>query len=309
MQYIIARNIKTFIFKKLYLLFIYLIYSLFIITNIAKSDGWVLNKYEGLFIATINIQSFNSTTSVGEFDKNKRVLQTQYILYSEYGFTDSFTFGGKIIANDNFFTKNNIFFGKPTDRSFGLDGASIFGRYCLYQNRIMVLSLSQTIQTPSAYNENNVSYFGLKVWQYEPKIELGFNLGKDTFTTITFGWHGNIEHWYDEMRLDITFGHYIMHEMMFLINFQKYIYYIKDKDKANMNFNLTNIPIYDFFAKSGFAKITFSVILNLDFNAKLQLGVYTTIKSKFTKTENLNIELYGCFISFWLFFDAKKFFI
>ena len=307
MQYIIVRNIKTFL-QKTYLLFVLSLLYCLCICNNAKSDAWVLKKYEGLFIATINIQSFNSTTTIGEFDKNKRVLQTQYILYSEYGLTNNFTFGGKIIANDNFFTKNNSFFGKPTDRSFGLDGASVFGRYCLYQNNVMVLSVSHTIQTPSVYKENVVSYFGLKVWQYEPKIELGFNLGEDTFATITFGWHGNIKHWYAEMRLDITLGHYIMHEIMLLVNFQKYIYYIKDKEKANMNFNLTNIPLYDFFAKSGFAKITFSCIINLDYNAKLQLGVYTTIKSKFTKTENLNINLYGCFISFWLFFDTKKFF-
>ena len=301
MPCIIEKNIKI---VKLLTLFCF--YFLIFHHN-AKADAWTQKKQSLLLITTMNILSFNSTTSLGTFNPKQRVLQAQYILYGEYGLTDGITFGGKIIANDNFLSKNNSFFYKSTHRSFGLDGGQIFGRFKIYQNNFFVISVSQLIQSPSVYKDNEASYFSIKYWQYEPKLEIGFNIKKHTFSTISFGWHGNIKNWYDEMHLDITLGHYFSSDIMFLLQFQKYIFYIKQNNKhITSNYNLINIPIYDLITKKGFSKITLSFVFNVDKNIKFGLGLFTTIQTNKAKKQNLNIDLYGGFISLWFLFGQNS---
>ena len=261
------------------------------------ADGWTRQKGTGLITFTGFFQQFNKTADYGDYDEKEKVFQMQLISYLEYGLTNRITIGGKLILVDNMSTHNNKFYGKRTAQSFGLDMAQVFGRFRIFKTQNFVLSLSQTIQTPSFFKKNNVSYYSLQVWQYEPRIEIGIDLTKNDFLTASFGWHGNIQHWYDEMRLEIQYGHYLTKHLLFLLRFKKYIYYIKNSGKeVQANYQLINISISDIFAKTGFAKITAVLVADIGKNTKLEFGIYSTVKTKLFKTENLNLNMKGFFI-------------
>ena len=261
------------------------------------ADGWTRQKGTGLITLTSFFQQFNKTTDYGDYDDKEKIFQMQLISFLEYGLTSRITIGGKIILVDNMLTHNNTFYGKRTAQSFGLDMAQVFARFRIFKTKNFTLSFSQSIQTPSIFKKNNVSYYSLQVWQYEPRIEIGVNLTQDDFLTASFGWHGNINHWYDEMRLEIQYGHYLTKHLLFLLRFKKYIYYIKNNGKeVQANYQLINISISDIFAKTGFAKITAVLVVDVGKNTKLEFGAYSTIKTKLFKTENLNLNMKGFFI-------------
>ena len=99
------------------------------------------------------------------------------------------------------------------------------------------------------------------------------------------------------MRLEIQYGHYLTKHLLFLLRFKKYIYYIKNNGKeVQANYQLINISISDIFAKTGFAKITAVLVVDVGKNTKLEFGAYSTIKTKLFKTENLNLNMKGFFI-------------
>lgn len=279
--------------------YVYIFSVLIFVFSAQKSsaDGWTRQKGTGLITLSSFFQQFNKTTDYGDYDPNEKVFQMQLISFFEYGLTNRITIGGKVILIDNMSTKNNTFYGTRTGQSFGLDMAQIFGRFRLFKTKYFVLSFSQIVQTPSLFKKNNVSYYSLQVWQYEPRIEIGINLTLDDFLIASFGWHGNINHWYDEMRLEIEYGHYLSKHILFLLRLKKYIYYIKSNgQEVQNNYRLINISISDIFAKTGFAKITAVLVVDVGKNTKLEFGFYSTIKTKLLKTENLNLNMKGFFI-------------
>ena len=267
----------------------------------AFCDGWTQEKGRGLLIFALNTSLFNGINSLGEFDESKKVLQLQPILYGEYGLMDRFTLGGKVITNYNLFSHNNSFLGRRTEHSIGLNSSSVFGRLRLFKSQYFVFSISGEIQSPSYYKDSDIAYYGLRVWQYLSKMEFGFNIFDD-FLVLTVAWQGNIKHWYNELHFELTYGHYFIPELLLLVRFQKFIYFISNKDKAQNIMVAEYKSVLDFLSNSGFAKISISLATNLTKNMIIEFGVYSTISAKFLKTEKLNIGMRGFFTSLWYYF-------
>ena len=267
----------------------------------SRADAWVQKRGEGLAIYSINIQSHNTVNSIGQFDKSRRIQQVQHSIYGEFGLTNRLTIGGKIFATDNMLNRHNSVFSKNIKRSFGLNSGLLFTRLGLIRNsEIVALSLVTAIETPSYYHSNIASYYGLKKWQYETRAELGININKSNFLVFGAGYHGNINHWYDEVRFDVLYGHYFIPELLFMVRFQKYVYIVKNRHKAVMSYGKFNVSVFDFLTKSGFAKLTMSFATNVSDHVVVEFGGYSSIKSKLTFTQKLNIQLYGGFASVWV---------
>ena len=292
---------KQYIIHQICFIVFALFYYFVINDNIVKADGFVQKKGEGLFISTIAFQQFNGVDTTGAYDESKKVMQMQFNEYFEYGFTKRITIGGKLIMTDSFLNSKNSWFKKAEHHTFGLDSFSLFTRIRIFQTKHFILSFYQGFQTPSWYKQNPASYFGLKCWQYDSKLEIGINLNKKSFFTLSFGYHGNIKHWYDELRLDLTYGHYFMPKLLMLAKFQKYVYYVKQKELRYTFIGATDFSFADLFERNGFAKFTLSFVSPISEKLSLEVGFYTTIKSKFLKTQNLNLDMQGVYFSLWWF--------
>lgn len=266
----------------------------------SKADAWTQNKGNGIIIGSIEAKQFNGIDTIGRFDKNKPIHQTVFNVYGEYGITDRFTIGGKIIAVDSMQMQDNTFLSKVKNRSFALDTTQFFTRIRIFKNDFFVLSIVAQIGLPSFYKESDISYFSIKKWNYEPRIEMGFNFGKNDFLTLTAGYHRNIKHFYDEGRFELTYGHYI-ESVLFMAKLQKYIYIITNKDEMNLSYSKLSLlsSIYDYLSKSGFAKLNLSMVFPVDDKLKLEIGGYMSLKTKLLFTENLDLNLKGIYISVW----------
>lgn len=301
MVFIVEKDIKN--LKKtaiFYILFFLLLIVKFVFfQNISLADGWVQPKGKGLLTGTFALQQFNGTDETGNYDKNRKIMQSQYLFYGEYGITNRITLGGKMILTDSMLNSKNSWLHKADKHSFALDSSQIFMRLKIYQNEWFVLSYGSAFQSPSVYSENEASAFSIKKWQYEQRVEIGVAIGKKDFLTMMFAYHGNIKHWYDEMHLDLTFGHYFIKELLMLIKFQKYFYIITDSDKKKQVYGVANLPFADYFSQRGFAKLTLSLITSINEKTSFELGFYTTIKAKWLGTKNLNINMQGVYLGLW----------
>ena len=297
-------SINKFLYKRLFcktlclILFVDIFFS-----NLSFADGWVQNKGNGIIIPTISFQSFYGIDNTGNFDKNKRIFQNIFNLYGEYGITSRITLGAKIIAVENFLNKNSNPFSSRKARSFGLDTANIFTRIGLIRHsEIIALSIVGQLGFPSAYKSNEVSYYAVKCWSYETRLELGVNISPNIFSTITAGYHGNIHHWYDEVRAELVVGYYIYKQILLMARLQKYFYIIKNKTEMNEDYSFLKVSIYDFLSKSGFAKFTLSIAIPLDKQNTLEFGFYSSFKDKLFQTQKLDLHLTGFYTSLWITF-------
>lgn len=299
--------IKQHIIHKIVVIVFFLFAVVFVNNSVVKADGFVQKKGEGLFISTIAFQQFNGIDTTGAYDESKKVMQMQFNEYFEYGLTKRITIGSKLIMTDSFLNSKNSWLKKAEHHTFGLDSFSLFTRIRIFQTKHFILSFYQGFQTPSWFKQGNpASYFGIRKWQYDSKLEIGINLNKKSFFTLSFGYHGNIKHWYDELRLDLTYGYYFMPKLLMLVKFQKYIYYVKDDTLKNTFIYATDFSFADLFEKSGFAKFTLSFVSPISEKLSLEVGFYTTIKSKFLKTQNLNLDMQGVYFSLWWFIGKNK---
>ena len=268
--------------------------------KIAKSDGWTQDKGHGIFIATLGMQSFNNTNSLGQYDKNNKIYQSIFNLYGEYGITNRFTIGGKIIAIDNMIMKDNKFFNKLEKSSAGLDILAFFTRMKIIRNNTIAFSLAFQIQAPSLYHTNEASCFSIRKWSYEFRPELGINLTDKDFLTFTAGYHRNINYWYDEIRFELLYGHYFTNNFLVMLRLQKYIYIIHSYKEANKIYSKRSVSINDYLSNSGFAKITLSTAIILNEKYTMEVGFYSSIKSKIFFTKKLGLGLVGCYVSIWM---------
>ena len=272
--------IKQHIIHKIVVIVCVLLFCFSIKISLLKADGFVQKKGEGLFISTIAFQQFNGIDTTGAYDESKKVMQMQFNEYIEYGLTKRITIGGKLIMTDSFLNSKNNWLKKAEHHTFGLDSFSLFTRIRIFQTKHFILSFYQGFQTPSWFKKDNpASYFGIRKWQYDSKLEIGINLNKKSFFTLSFGYHGNIKHWYDELRLDLMKNTFIY---------------------------ATDFSFADLFERSGFAKFTLSFVSPINKKLSLEIGFYTTIKSKFLKTQNLNLDMQGVYFSLWYFIDKNK---
>ena len=297
-------SINKFLYKILFCktLCIILFIDIFF-ANSSFADGWVQNKGNGIIIPTISFQSFYGIDSTGSFDKNKRIFQNIFNLYGEYGISNRITIGAKIIAVENFLNKNSSPFSSRKARSFGLDTSNIFTRIGIIRNNEHIaVSIVGQLGFPSAYKANEVSYYAVKCWSYETRLELGINVSPNIFSTMTAGYHGNINHWYDEVRAEILFGYYIYKQILFMARFQKYFYVIKNKTAMNEDYSFLKVSVYDFLSKSGFAKFTLSLAIPLDKHNTFEFGFYSSFKDKLFNTQKLDLHLTGFYTSLWITF-------
>ena len=269
------------------------------------SDAWLQKKYHGIIITSIETKQFNSTNPNGSFNDTNKVYQNLFILYGEYGITNRITLGAKIIALDNFLLNGkNIFKDKVEQRHFGLDTSLLFWRLgIITKNKYITLSIVGQFGFPSVeHNRPQISYFSIKKYSYEPRLEIGIKFNKYNIMTITGGYHGYINHWYDEVRTEIMYGHYFSDSILLMAKFQKFFYVIKSSKTAQTTYVNLNTSVFDFLANTGFAKFTLSLATSITKNTTLEFGAYTSIRSKLIKTKNLHLKMYGFYISCWFKF-------
>ncbi len=258
----------------------------------AYAEGWLQPKGQGIFISSFSIQSFYGKNSSNAFDKKTNVLQSVLNLYGEYGLTRRITVGAKVIGVNNDVYHGKNFINNIDSRSFGVDTINVFTRLGIIRhNDIVAFSIASQIGAPNI-RSNDAPYFDIHCWSYETRAELGLNLTKNDFLTIDVGLHANINYWYDEVRTNITFGHYFIPELLFIARFQKYAYIIKNTTGRDSS-------IFDIIAQSGFAKASFSFVAALSKRCMLEVGFYSSIKSGITFTKELDLHLRGMYTSIW----------
>ena len=268
-------------------------------TKEAFSEAWLQEKNHGIFITSVNFQSFIGTNEKGEFDKNIIINQTILNLYGEYGISKRFTIGTKIIGIDSQLNNKRRFFEKIQKRSLALDSFEIFLRFgVITKSDFIKLSIITKIATPSYYHKNTASYFSPNCWKYETGLELGLKFNDDNFMIFSINYHGNIKYQYDEIHAEFMFGHYFTDSILFMIRFQKYAYLIKNDSEINKN-NKIKFSLFDFISKSGFAKINLSIAVPINNSTTFEFGAYSSIKSKITLTKDLDLKLYGVYMSIW----------
>ena len=262
----------------------------------ANADGWLQKKGHGLFISSFSLQSFyGKNTDNNEFDKNKSVLQSVLNLYGEYGLTNRITIGTKIIGINNDIYNRRNFLSKTDGNSIGVDTMNVFARFGIIRNNdIINFSITSQIGAPNLYSKDQ-SYFSIHCWSYESRAELGLNLTKNDFFTLSVGWHSNINYWYDEIQTNAVFGHYFIPEFLVIAQFQKYVYVTKNAMHADDSF-------YNTIAQLGFAKASLSFVVSISNNCMFEMGFYSSIRSRVTFTQKLNLHLRGVYTSIWWLF-------
>ena len=290
--------IESVIKKTITYIFFCIIITLFCKQVIA--DVWTQKKNEGILIATVEEKTLKGIDDNGIFDKDKTITQNTLNIYGEYGLSKRMTIGGKILIVDSMMTKNNRILDIATERAVALDTSQIFARIGLIKKKHFALSVSTFIGAPSLYSDSALnSYFSIKKWSYEPKIEIGINFNKYHFLTLTCGYHRNIDHWYDEIRFELTYG-YKIEKLLFMLRLQKYVYITTNKEQEQQEIlSAQNITIYDFFIQSGFAKLTASIVFPLDKKLKMEIGLFSSLKTKLLFTEDMNVDIYGIYVSLW----------
>ena len=274
------------------------LFLLFFSSNNSKNCfAGLLNqeKGEGIIIPSIYFQSMNTIdTDSNKISHSRKVLQAIINLYGEYGLTKRITLGSKIIATGSMTTNRNTL-GHVEDKTYALNVAEFYSKLAIIKNNdIFFLSLATQVGIPTLYDKRQINYFGVDKWSYETRIEAGLKFSKNDFLIITAGWHGYINHTYNEIRTEIVYGHYFIPEILLMLRFQKF-FYIKNK-----NYTTTGLDsIFDFNAQDGFGKITVSIATPINKKTSLEIGAFSSVKSKITLTQNSNISLYGAYISLW----------
>ena len=290
-KYILRKQISNFItFFALFLLF-------FFSNNYKNCFAGLLNqeKGEGIIIPSIYFQSMNTiNTDNNNISNSRKVLQAIIKLYGKYGLTKRITLGSKIIATGSMTTNRNTL-GHIKDKTYALNVAEFYSKLAIIKNNdIFFLSLTTQVGIPTLYDKRQINYFGVDKWSYETRIEAGLKFSKNDFLILTTGWHGYINHTYNEIRTEIVYGHYFIPEILLMLRFQKF-FYIKNKNYTTIGLD----SIFDFNAQDGFGKITASIATPINKQTSLEVGVFSSIKSKITLTKNSNISLYGAYISIW----------
>ncbi len=266
--------------------------------NSSLSEGWVQPKNHGFFITSYEMRSFNGLDYYGKFNDDLKFTQGVLNLYGEYGLSKRVTLVGKIIAVDSLLVDQKLFLGNVKERSLGIDAFNTLLRIgIIRKNEIFALSFVTGFGTPSFYKKSIASQFAIKKYKQISGIELGVNLSKDDFFMLVLNYHWNIKHWYNELRFEAVYGHYFLESILFMLRFQKFIYHIYGK-----NSNPLDNSVFDFLANSGFAKITCSVAVPMSKRSTFEFGIYSSIKSKFIKTEKLDMKMYGLYASVWFEF-------
>lgn len=286
-------------YKKIIFLILLVIVS--INTNkIGLAEAWVQKKHKGLFIASYEMRSFLGTNSLLQYDKNIQYTQGVVSFYGEYGITNRITLTTKIIAIDSMLMDKNRFLGNVKKRSIGLDTAQFITRIGIIRNhKTITLSIIAGVGTPSFYRKNQASQFAIRRHKQISGIEIGINLSKYDFFIFTASYYWNIQHWYNEIHFEVIYGHYFLKSLLFMVRFQDFIYQIHNDIQTKNSYNRDNNEIFNFIANSGFAKITFSLTTPIMQNLMLEFGIYSSIKSKLLKTQDLGLKMYGCFVSLW----------
>ena len=265
-------------------------------TNNASGEAWLMQKHKGMFIFSNEIRTFKAIDETGKYNNNRRFVQDLLNIYMEYGLTNRITLVGKIIAINSMLTSNNAFLGKIKEKSLGIDTFNISLRHGIIRNnQIIALSIVTGFETPSIYHENRASQFAIKKYKQISGLEVGINIDKNSFFILTSNFYLNINHWYNELRFDVLYGHYFLESILFMVRMQKIFYYIHNS--KNEFYNKINTSIYDTWVNSGFAKIQMSFLVPFSKALSLEFGIYSTIKSKILKTQNLNTKMRGFYLS------------
>lgn len=274
---------------------------IFSTTKYALSDGWTQPKNHGFFITSYEMRSFKGLDIGGKFNDSLDFAQSVLNLYGEYGLSKRVTLVGKVIAIDSMFVDEKLFLGNVKQRSIGLDTFNTLLRVGVIRNNTLALSIVGGFGTPSAYKQKISSQFAIKKYKQISGIELGLNLSESDFFTLTLNYHINIKHWYNEFRIEAVYGHFFLENILFMVRFQKFIYYIS-KEFKNENYNPLDSSVFDYLSNSGFAKITFSIAMPISKYSTFEFGFYSSIKSKITKTSELGMKMKGIYASIWLEF-------
>ena len=270
--------------------------------NFSFGEGWLQPKNHGIFISSYEMRSFIGTDFTGQYNDEIKFTQGVLNLYGEYGLSNRVTFVGKVIAVDSMFVDEKLFLGDVKQRSLGIDSLNALLRIGIIKNNETVaLSFVTGLGSPSLYKKNFASQFAIRRYKQISGLELGINISKNAFVTVSTSYYLNIKHWYNELRFEAMYGHFFLDSILFMVRFQKFIYYVK-KDFASADYAEISSSTFDFLANSGFAKINFSLAVPITKRWTFEFGVYSTIKSKLIKTEQLGMHMRGGYVSLWLEF-------
>ena len=269
--------------------------------RIVVADAFLQKRGDGIFIPSFWFQSMNSLEN-GKFIDSKKVYQEMLNLYAEYGLTNRITIGAKVIAiASNIAKVKNFGLGKVGTTDFALDTTQLFTRIgIIRRSDIIALSFVGAIWLPSYHKYREINYFSISRWSYEAKIELGLNITKNNFMTATLGWHSYINHTFDEIRAELLYGFWFLpNSLLFMLRFQEIFYVKKATRSTTYGSGIEGRSVYDFALPAKFAKLTLSVATPVGKNTMLEVGAFTSIKSKYLLTENSQINLTGGYIGFW----------
>ena len=267
--------------------------------NNAETKAW-RQKGTGIFITSYEMRSFRGINSGFNYDNDIRYTQGVLNLYGEYGITNRIAMIGKIIAIDSMLMHGNWFLGKVNERSVGIDAIQMLTKIgIINNNEIIALFFITGLGTPSFYHQNKASQFAIRKYSQISGIEFDLKIDKKSLLSLTAYYHYNIKHWYNELRLEAMYYRYFLKNLLFIVKFQKFIYQIHNKTEAQNDWQSANTSVYTFFANGGFAKIVFSFGTPISNNLMLEIGFYSSIKSKFLKTKSLDLKMRGIFLSLW----------
>lgn len=270
--------------------------------HIAVADTVNQKKHHGIFVVTNEMRCFRGIDASGKYSKDIQYTQDVVNLYGEYEMTNRVTVMAKIIGVYSMLMDQHWFAGRVKARSIGLDEANVAIKTSLFRSsRYFKLSAIVGFSSPSVYKANEASQFAIRTYKQISGLELGL-FGEYDFFIISSNYHWNIDYWYNEIRLECVYGHHFTDNILFIIRFQKFFSYVYDNNRKMKNANSIDNNVFNYYLRHGFTKLTVSFAFQLLQNITCEIGAYSTIKTKFLRTQDFNLNMTGIYMSIWIKF-------
>ena len=270
--------------------------------HIAVADTVNQKKHHGIFVVTNEMRCFRGIDASGKYSKDIQYTQDVLNLYGEYEMTNRVTVMAKIIGVYSMLMDKHWFAGRVKARSIGLDEANVAIKTSLLRSSgYFKLSAIVGFSSPSVYKANEASQFAIRTYKQISGLELGL-FGEYDFFIISSNYHWNIDYWYNEIRFECVYGHHFTDNILFMIRFQKFFSYVYDNNRKMKNANSIDNNVFNYYLRHGFTKLTVSFAFQLLQNITCEIGAYSTIKTKFLRTQDFNLNMTGIYMSIWIKF-------
>lgn len=291
------------------MLFRFLIGICFVWIN-SHADAWIQPKGHWNIIPFFGAQTqnyFNKNT--GGITEGIDISATIWSLYGEYGLTDTTNIGAQIYTVGYSNTTNHEYKGQE----YGIEWMNLFFRRLLYKKDNFVATLQGLVKLPGAYDQNAPPYqFFPKQRDYELGFEMGWGISQNKyyrnlnnanrdFLIFSTRYRKREDLFIDETRVELTYGHRLRNDIMFMINGQKTNYFNDDYKTPDIWQNIAvTSGRFDVFGTQGMLKMTYSLVFQIDDEKSVELGYYNTIPNETFKTHYQDYNIQGIFIAYWV---------